>query len=411
MQEEPKEKDYQFINEIIIPKKKNKWLMRLETLGVVIFMAAVFGFVARWVFLSSDEYLRELLGMEEERQKVDLPSVIREASVINLSNGQDSYLQMYEEIRQLSENVSDSIVIVEAVEKSVDWFQETYETRTKTTGLILANDGIDLLILTDIAKIFKASSVEVYFEETKVPGEIYSIDKDYGLAIIAVPLTNIPKEKLQQIKLARITEEDIVVGTPVIALGAPNGYDNSMEVGMITSLGGAMSVVDGAVPYFTTNIMDYTNGHGFVFNLNGEVMGMITHTHKEDKEDKIFSAISLNDIRGVMVALLNNSKQAAFGIKGQNYRQQWWSLRLSEMEDMVGVYVTEVENGSPALNAGIKAGDIITTINGKQVEGILEFKELLLERSVGEVVQITFYKDLENKKIESRVQVKLEEKK
>ena len=51
MEEEQKEKEYEFINEIIIPKKKNKWLARLETLGVVIVMAVVFGFVARWVFL------------------------------------------------------------------------------------------------------------------------------------------------------------------------------------------------------------------------------------------------------------------------------------------------------------------------------------------------------------------------
>ena len=68
---ESKEKEYPFINEIIVPKKKNKWLVRLETLVVVIVMAVVFGFVARWAFLISDGYLKSWLGIEEQ-QRIEL---------------------------------------------------------------------------------------------------------------------------------------------------------------------------------------------------------------------------------------------------------------------------------------------------------------------------------------------------
>ena len=158
MEEEQKEKEYEFINEIIIPKKKNKWLARLETLGVVIVMAVVFGFVARWVFLNSDKSLQNLLRMEE-RKTIELNNVtpIIKAEITNslsitdtdktIEKEQNSLLQKYEEIRKVYEEVSPCIAIIEIVEESVGLFEEPYEVKKWTTGLIVADDGVDLLIL------------------------------------------------------------------------------------------------------------------------------------------------------------------------------------------------------------------------------------------------------------------------
>ena len=74
MSEQSKEKDdYQFMNERIVPKRKNKILKRLGTAVFVILMAVVFGVVANIVMLTSEDILREWLGIEEEtRQPVDL---------------------------------------------------------------------------------------------------------------------------------------------------------------------------------------------------------------------------------------------------------------------------------------------------------------------------------------------------
>ena len=192
-----------------------------------------------------------------------------------------SYLQMYESIRQVAGDVSNAFVTVEAVEQGVDWFQEVYENRTRTTGLVLGNDGVDLLILVGTEQFSGATSIEVSFGEEVIAGSIYSMDKDYGLAIIAVPLEQISAELSERIELGIVaSEEDIVVGTPVIAVGAPNGYEGSLEFGMITSLGSTVSVTDGEVAYFTTNIMEYANGHGFVVNLEGKILGLITHSNE-----------------------------------------------------------------------------------------------------------------------------------
>ena len=76
MAEDAKEKqsgDYQFINEKIVPKRRSKWLKRLGTTVFVAFLAVLFGVVSQAAFLLSGEYLKEWLGLEKERQEVNLP--------------------------------------------------------------------------------------------------------------------------------------------------------------------------------------------------------------------------------------------------------------------------------------------------------------------------------------------------
>lgn len=319
-----------------------------------------------------------------------------------------TYLQIYESIRQVASEVADAFVTVEAIEQGVDWFQEVYENRTRTTGLILGNDGVDLLILVGTEQFSGATYIEVTFGEEVVSGSIYSMDRDYGLAVIGVPLKEIPNGILKQVQMGILAEkEEIVVGTPVIALGAPNGYEGSMEFGMITSLGSTVSVTDGEVAYFTTNIAEYPEGYGFVVNLEGEILGMITHTHKINPEDGIFSAISLDSIRGVIIKLLNNAERAYFGIKGQDIPKNL----MKEYGLQAGVYVKEVENASPALTAGIKAGDILVSVGGRKVEGIHNFSDVILECSTREIVQVKLLRKTEDGLREMTVEVALAGKK
>ena len=482
MTEEPKEKqseDYQFINEKIVSKKKNKQLKRLGTTLFVMFLAVIFGVVSQAAFLLSEEYLRDWLGLSKGRQEVNLtkpgdgqpkatisptlkepqmPSPVpsQAASLTKVpdnfgqgehqtsetppaGNGQagsdigvfpeatppaaddtdkqpvennagikpgtaEAYMQMYAAIREVAGEVSSSFVTVEAIEQGVDWFQEVYEKRTRTTGLVLAKDGVDLLILVGTEQFAGATSIEVAFGDEVVDGQIYSMDKDYGLAVIAVPLKQISEATLEQVSLGILAgEEEIVAGIPVIALGAPNGQEGSMEFGMVTSLGNAVPITDGVAAYFTTNIAEYPAGYGFVVNLKGEVMGMITHTHKSNFSDGIFSAVSLDSIRGVIVKLLNNAERVWFGIKGQDVPKN--IAKEFELEN--GVYVSEVENASPALNAGIKAGDIIVSMGGEPIEDIRAFADKVLGYSTREMVQVTLLRKVEEELREMTVDVAL----
>lgn len=474
--------DYQFINEKIVPKRKTKWMKRAGAVLFTTFLAVIFGVVARAAFLLSDDFLRQWLGEEEQRQEVALTKPTTQARITMTSTpkpvktttpvptlssgsenateptvglvptpqltpeeqtpdltehptvegtdtgtespedrtgtesgeeaawteGMSAYLQIYESVRSVAQKLSPSLVTVVAIEQGVDWFQEVYEKRAQTTGLILGNDGVDLLILVGTEQFTGATSIEVSIGEEVVDGQIYSMDKEYGLAVVAVSLNKLSEELLAQVQLGVLADpEEIQIGTPVVALGAPNGYEASVELGMITSLGSTIPVTDGEAAYFTTNIMEYPNGHGYVVTMEGKVLGLITHAHKNNVSDGVFSAISLGSIRGILVKLLNNAERAWFGIKGQDIPK---SL-AKEYGLTTGVYVSEVENASPALAAGIKAGDILLRIGDEPIEGLRNFTDKILECSSRETVLVTLLRNTEDGSKEVAVEVILGEKK
>ena len=458
MAEERKEttEEYKFINEKIIPKKKSFWASKKGMVLFVIAMAILFGVLSQVVFRLTGGLLDQWWG-SNERHEVELPKPTtppRQQVFLTkapeqtptpvptdypvtptdvpvptpeitagetggtenqpeqtepgendgTSDAKLGFIELYGEICRVAEEASGTFVKVEAIERGVDWFQEVYENRTRTTGIVLGNDGVDLLILVGTEQFSGATDVEVTIGEESFSGHIYSMDKDYGLAVIAVPLSQISAELMDKIQPGILAEEeDITVGTPVIALGAPNGYEDSMEYGMITSLGSKIPVTDGEVEYFTTNITEYVQGHGFVVNLEGKILGLITHTQKENAEDGIFSAISLNSIRGVIVKLLNNAERSYVGIKGQDIPNNLKKEYLLEN----GVYVREVENASPALSAGIKAGDIILSVGETEVEGMQHFAELILNCGTREMIQITVLRNAGEGLKETKVDIQL----
>lgn len=462
MTEERKElqsEGYEFINEKIVPKKKSVWAKKKGKTLFVIGMAILFGVVSQVTFRLSGELFDTWWGNGNERQEVELPkpgTPIREQVTLtskpentptpvltkqpvtptdmpvptpdvstgtlgstenspeqsgnagnsdSLSNDElTEFEKLYNEIRRVAEETSGAFVKVEAIESGVDWFQEVYENRIQTTGVILGNDGIDLLILIGTEQFSKATYIEVTIGEETFSGSIYSVDEDYGLAVVAVPLNQISAELMAQIQLGILAEkEDIKVGTPVIALGAPNGYENSMEYGMITSLGSAIPVTDGEIEYFTSNITEYPQGYGFVVNPEGKILGLITHMKKENKEDGIFSAVSLDSISGIIVKLLNNADRAYFGIKGQNVPKKI----KNEYQLEAGVYVGEVENASPALEAGIKAGDIILTVGEDTIEDMQHFANKILECGTKEVIKVKILRNAGEGPKETEVEVSL----
>ena len=408
---EEEQKDYEFINEIIVPKKKNKWLMRLERLFVVIVMAIIFGVVARWVFLSGTEE-QQLVGLNKTNNQgkiTDAPIPTISFDSIEEDENRSSLVHKYEEIRKVYANVSNCITIVEIVEQSIGLFEEIYEVKKWTTGLIVAETETEILILTDAGKLSEQSLITVCFGGKEVSGRVYSKASAYDLAVVAVEKKKYSKRMLEQIEFAKFTETELEKGIPVIALGGPNGYQNSIEQGMITSVGNTIPVMDGVLSYFTIDITNYDNGNGFIFNLDGEVLGMITHSYKKEMiQSEVCSVITLKDITCVIEGLLNTWKNVWLGITGRDFSI---GARISEVDSWKynfleqlfttyridsAVYVTKVENNSPAMKAGIKPGDIIYQIDSKEISGIQNLMETLPKFSVGYITQIYFISQTEN---------------
>ncbi len=410
------------IQEQIIPKKNKNWKRFGRKLLRVAAYAAVFGVVAGVVFALTGSVLIKKLGLEDAlRQVVDIgkttqssqetvtpgvtkppvptegatatktptpPNTAKTTPGITVAvgnnktenpsgglNGEETvqgFLNMYSGIATLSGELEKSLVQITAVTEGVDWFEEAYETVGNATGLYVGDNGLDMLFLVNLDSIEGATKFRITFANGEtMPCTIFSYDTNYRLAVLTVRLSAVAGMEEESLPVkATFALNETEVGTPVLVLGNPNGHLGAMELGMITGTGQVAQVVDDEVVYFTTGITEYADGDGFVFNLSGEVIGIVSKSLNKG-EKGIITAVAVSGMRGTIERTLNNIPRIYCGMRLETVdTATGGTYDLPE-----GAYVTEVLTGSPAMNAGIKNGDIITTVGISPVNGARQFYE------------------------------------
>ena len=422
--EHRQEQNYQVIQEQIIRKRKPKWKKRMAIVVSVIGLGVLFGLVARYVFLVSDELLIKLFGLEvEKKQEVHLshtatkiptqvptpllkqeitqtptPSVQPTPTImIQMTPSQKEetepnilkeYMAFYEEVNILAEKTKKAFVTVTAIESGIDWFDATYETRKSTSGIILGCNGVEILILAHLEDIKNAEILEVSFANGVVgEGTICSYDSDFAFAIVAVKLEHFNDKQKAELVFAKIAEQSPKSGTPVLFLGMLHDQKEAIEVGMITNAEGVVSIVDGELFYYTTNIVKYPYANGFFVDLEGKLLGMVTSELTVDMS--VLTAVSVVKAQEVLNVLLNNSYRVYCGIKLSEIPKHV----LEQLGLEHGVYIIEVEHGSPAFTAGLKSGDIIKSINGEVLHSVSAFEEVLTKYQLEETLDMTIVRN------------------
>ena len=273
---------------------------------------------------------------------------------------------MYEELKKVTANVSKSLVtIVSVTEKEDVLFGTTVEMENQTTGLIIHNNSVELLILVSLDRIKDADHIKLKISDTAmVNAEIQNYEKDLNLAVLAVALEDVPVTYISGLKVAVLGESySLDVGTPVIALGSPNGYVGSVDIGVISSRFSSVYITDNKLDLFNTNITDNENSDGVIVNLKGEVIGIITHTLKKDLNKDLSTAIGISKLKIILKNLVNKEPRIYFGV----ITEDMTDAAKREHEVSSGVYVNEVIEDSPAFQAGIQAGDIIYQIDDRDI--------------------------------------------
>jgi len=397
-------KDFEFIKEQVIEKKHKKHKKWQVPLLMMIFMAVLFGLIAAVTFCVAEPKLYMILHKEEENKTPisfptnfpDDPDNIdnekdpdalteEDENAVNPQNGEevpseqevqkpetviienkidanmDDYLNMYEEIKTMVYETSKSIVTVSSISSKEDWYGYPVDLQKDTTGVVIFNNNVDLLILVSWDRVKDANAIKIKLSDTvAIDAEILDYESDINLALIAVPLKEIPEMYKNSITVAAIGESyTIAVGNPVIALGSPNGYPNSMDMGIVTSKGSFISITDNKLDLFNTNMKDNLNSDGIIVNMKGEIIGLITRTLKEDKNEELTTAIGISKVKQIISRLANKEPRIYFGVKTEDL-----TLAATKEHNVEsGIYVNEVLANSPAFAAGMKNGDIILQIN------------------------------------------------
>lgn len=254
------------------------------------------------------------------------------------------------------------------------------------TGIIITNTGY--ILSNSHVTGEKYSHCYVTLEDKNTyEGDVVWADKDLDLSIIKIKANNL--------KYASLGDSDKVrIGDTSFAIGNPIGYEfrRTVTSGIISALNRTIKIEEENNTSYMSNLIqtDATinpgNSGGPLINKKGEVIGI--NTVKITSAEGIGFAIPINVVKPIIEKLKNNEKfdEATLGIYiyDQDIAQY---LSFTNILDK-GIYISEVLINGPAYNAGLKEGDIIKTIDGKDLKTINNLREYLYQKNPGDTVSL-----------------------
>lgn len=392
-------------------KKPKKPMTTGKKWAMVVSMALVFGLIAGGTMFGVNTVGNLITGRSNHYTEL---SQTQTTSGSGTSSSSDSASGTVTDVAQ---NAMPSLVTIStmSVEEMRSFFGGTqqYEVQGAGTGVIVGENDTELLIATNYHVVEGATSLSVGFiDEQSVEGEIKGTDVNNDLAVVAVKLSDIPDETMNQIKIATIGDSDsLQLGDQVVAIGNALGYGQSVTSGYVSALNRDLTLTyaDGTTIESTGLIqtdaaINSGNSGGALLNMNGELIGINEAKSSSGSNgasvDNIGFAIPIDKAQSSLQEMMNmetrervDASQASYmGIQGQDV-----SAEASELYGVpAGAVVVEVVQGSPADKAGIQQGDIITELDGRTISGMSQLQDTLQYYAAGETVDVVVQRSGDN---------------
>lgn len=296
------------------------------------------------------------------------------------------------DVSDIAENVMPSVVAISnkgEITYQGMWGQTyTQETESAGTGFLVEQDKEYIYIASNNHVVAGATELTVQFSDgTTAPAEIKGTVASKDLAVIKVALKDISAETMEVIRIATLGDSnDLEAGEAAIAIGNALGYGQSVTTGVISALGRSVSVSDSTTGTTVVNknliqtdaAINPGNSGGALLNIKGEVIGINSVKYADTNVEGIGYAIPINDAMLLIEKMIDGEKIDA---------SESGYLGIQGRDSSLGAYVHSVLPGSAAQKAGIKAGDIITELEGTDIATMSQLQELLSYYPAGEEVE------------------------
>lgn len=295
-------------------------------------------------------------------------------------------------VEAVATKVIPSVVGIRTTTSVMNFFGGTSEASGEGSGVIYREDGY---IITNYHVIGEAisnksgSKIEVFLEsstsesiEATVVG--YNISSD--LAVIKINATGLKAVTFSD-------SENLKVGQYVITVGNPGGLEfmDSVTYGVISGLNRVVSSDSGLELIQTDAAINPGNSGGALVNTKGELVGINSSKIVSEEFEGMGFAIPSNTVKSICDNIIDkeNSPEPYIGISiSETYTPQ----RLEYYGYPVGAVVLSVADGSPADEAGLERGDIITEFDGKKITDYTVLEDLMMQSTPGDTVEIKLYR-------------------
>ena len=368
------------------PKKERKLAKKCVSALAV---GLVFGLGASVTFQGANAIGNKYFGTEKKETQV----VQNVKPVVNSST-------VTSDVSDIVEKVMPSVVSITnmSVSEVQSFFGGTQlqESESAGSGIIVGQNDNELLIVTNNHVVEGSDTLTVSFiDEQSVGANIKGTQPTKDLAVVAVPLSDIPEETSEKIAVATLGNSDeLKVGEPAIAIGNALGYGQSVTSGIVSAKDRDIKMEGFDSTLIQTNAaINPGNSGGPLLNANGEVIGINTVKLNQEAVEGMGYAIPISDAGEEITNLMNRETRVKIDEKDRGYlgiQGVDVTSDSSKMYNMpIGVYVSKLIEGGGAEKAGITKGSIITKFGGASIEGMQSLQEQLQYYKKGETVEVT----------------------
>lgn len=258
------------------------------------------------------------------------------------------------------------------------------------SGVILSDDGY---IVTNNHVIDGGGSIEVVLNNKKsYKGTLIGTDPNFDIALIKID----PKEKLPFVSYGN--SDEIKVGEWVLAVGNPFNLTSTVTAGIVSAKARNIRLINGSSPVEafiqTDAAVNPGNSGGALVNTKGELVGINTAIASQTGNYEGYSfAVPVNIVKKVVDDLHKYGKvqRGYLGIQISDVDSK--KAEENDLKEVKGVFVEKSNDGSAAMDAGLKKGDVILKVDNVEINSVSELQEQISRRKPGDKVVITYLRD------------------
>ena len=371
---------------------KNSNRKQIATTVVASFVSAVVGGACA---------LGVYVGLNKEPAKAIETSKTNTSTVVETSNpnlSQVSLTNYSDTAIYAAQKALPSMVSI-SVEYDVNYMGMKKAVAGSGSGVILSEDGYILtnnhvISSADSSSFYQVSDaksikVKIYGDDTEYSAEIIGTDSQTDLAVLKIDKTGLTPAELGD-------SSSVQIGEFVLAIGNPYNLDYSVTAGIISALNREMTVENTTYNVIQADCaINSGNSGGALVNGKGEVIGITTLKLAGDGIEGVSFVIPVNETVPIYKELIEKGKisRPFVGISGIDLDEAT-AIRNGLTK---GIYVDSVVSGSGAEDAGIMAGDVIVSFDGKDVSTMDELNAIKNTKNIGDKIEIKLYRKSELK--------------
>ena len=271
--------------------------------------------------------------------------------------------------------------------------QKPKPSMSSGSGVII--DAKHGYILTNHHVIDNAAEIMVTLKDKReVPAKLLGSDDGTDIALLQIQADNLTE-------LPMGDSGEMKVGDYVVAVGNPFGLTQSVTSGIVSAMGRQGLNIEGYEDFIQTDAaINPGNSGGALVNLKGELIGINTAIIGPSGGNVgIGFAVPTSMAKGIMNQLVASGSvsRGRIGVQIQNMSPEL--AKNLGIDQARGALVGGVEKGTPADTAGLKAGDVITSINGGPIDGASELRNRVGLSPVGTTLELTVLRAGDAKKV------------